>query len=66
MERTHNIYTFDLTLDQLTRVQERVYASTDPRFRIIHMLNSDTPGQEDHYICLVQCQPATATMLYLL
>jgi hypothetical protein len=64
MDRT--IWTFDLTLDQLTRVQERVYASTDPFFRIIHVLSDDTNHREDHYICLVQCRPEQATMLYLL
>ena len=70
MERAYDIYTFDLTHDQLMRVQERVYQSSDPRFRIIHVLTDDRTGfagdYEDHYICLVQCQPQTATMLYLL
>jgi hypothetical protein len=64
MDRT--IWTFDLTYDQLNRVQEQVYRSADPFFRIIHVLSDDSNHREDHYICLVQCRAETATMLYLL
>lgn len=60
------LYTFDLTLAQLNRVQDRVYAAKDPQFRIIHVLSDDTNHREDHYICLVSCSPETALLLYLL
>lgn len=34
--------------------------------RIIHLLNNDSHGWEDHYIVLIDCDPKLYTMLCLL
>lgn len=64
MERT--IWTFDLSLSGVHQLHEYVNRSRDPLLRIIHILENDIKGCEDHYICLVQCDARTATMLSLL
>ena len=56
------LYTFDYTLDQLDRCQDYVYERYNIA-RIIHILYDDLL---DHYIVLVDCDPATATLLTLL
>jgi len=61
MER--NIWTFDLTRQGLERVHDYINRSNDPLLRIIHVLANDSSGWEDHYICLVQCDSKTATLL---
>ena len=55
------MYTLDYTFDQLDRLQDLI-DSAQP-IRIIHLLYEDTT---DHYIVLVDCEPATYTWLLLL
>jgi len=61
MERT--VWTFDLSLQGVHSLHDYCNRSRDPLVRIIHILQNDTPGWEDHYICLVQCDAQTATLL---
>lgn len=58
------IYTLDYTLEQLMRCQDRI--SFDHSIKIIHMLNNDSPGCEDRYYVLIDCDPVTYTLLCLL
>lgn len=55
------MYTLDYSLDQLTRLQDRI-DSAQP-IRIIHLLYDDS---DDHYIVLVDCDAVTYTWLLLL
>ena len=58
------IYTLDLSLDQLDRVQDRIGAQTP--LRIIHCLWEEQGLWRDHYITVVDCEPEQALWLYLL
>ena len=59
------IWTFDLSLEGVNRLHDYVNRSRDPLLRIIHILANDLEGYTDHYICLVQCDDRTATLLSL-
>ncbi len=67
MDRT--IWTFDLSRQGLDQVQDYIDRSRDPLLRIIHILTDDSAGfsshWEDRYICLIQCDSRTATLLSL-
>lgn len=56
------LLTLDLTLEQLSSVQDYVRARDSQLLRIIHVLYDDLT---DHYIALVECEPKTATLLSL-
>ena len=55
------LYTFDYDESQLLRCQDYVLARYDIT-RIIHLLYDDLL---DHYIVVIDCDPATATLLSL-
>lgn len=59
------IWTFDLSIQGLNQLHDYVSRSRDPLLRIIHILQNDATGWEDHYICLVQCDARTASLLSL-
>lgn len=54
MER--RIYTWDLTLEQLNRVQD--LKSFRGYFHIIHIMYDDLT---DHYVVLAECEPRIAS-----
>jgi len=56
------LYTFDYSLAQLDRCQDYVLDRYDIA-RIIHIQFDDLL---DHYIALIDCDPATATLLSLI
>jgi len=56
------LLTLDLTIDQLSRVQDYVRDRDSQLLRIIHIMYDDL---SDHYITLVDCEPRTATLLQL-
>jgi hypothetical protein len=56
------LYTFDLSLEQLSAVQDYVRSHDSQLLRIIHVMYDDL---SDHYITLVDCEPKTATFLAL-
>ena len=62
------MYTLDLDLSQLERVQDRITAGA--AIRIIHILTEDRTGfaghYEDRYIVLIDCAPETYTLLCLI
>jgi hypothetical protein len=58
------LHTLDYSLEQLMRMQDRIDKGMP--VRIIHMLNNDTQGWEDHYYVLIDCDPKMYTMLCLL
>lgn len=55
------LYTFDYDESQLDRCQDYVLARYHIT-RIIHILFDDL---RDHYIVVIDCDPATATLLSL-
>lgn len=63
------VYTLDLDLDQLNRMQDRIHSGLP--CRIIHLLYNDSRDDfahhwEDRYIVLVDCDVKTYTLLCLL
>ena len=58
------MYTLDYSEDQLHRLYSRV--DSNQHLRIIHLLWDDSSTIEDRYIVLVDCDPATYTMLLML
>lgn len=56
------LYTFDLSLEQLSSVQDYVRKHDSQLLRIIHIMYDDLT---DHYIALVDCEPRHATLLAL-
>ena len=56
------LYTFDYSLAQLDRCQDLAYMGYTIA-RIIHIQFDDLL---DHYIALIDCDPATATLLCLI
>ena len=56
------LYTFDYSLTQLDRCQDYVHERYNIA-RIIHLVYDDL---KDHYVCVIDCDPATATLLTLL
>lgn len=53
----------DLSFEQLDRVQDYCLGHNGNLLRIVHILYDDL---EDHYITIVDTDPLTATLLYLL
>ncbi len=60
MDCLTRIRAYDLSLDQLNRVQD---LGTPGYFHIIHILYDDLT---DHYVTLVECDDRTATWIALL
>lgn len=58
------MYTLDYTLDQLDRLYDHIDQGQD--IQIIHILWNDQYSVEDRYIVLLECAPATYTMLLML
>ena len=56
------LYTFDYSLEQLDRAQDYVY----DRYNIARIIYLHYDDLRDHYITLIDCDPATATLLSLL
>lgn len=56
------LYTFDYSLEQLDRAQDYVY----DRYNIARIIHLHYDDLLDHYITLIDCDPATATLLSLL
>ncbi len=58
------MYTLYYTLDQLTRLYDHI--DLGQHIKIIHILSDDFVNSEDRYIVLLDCEPATYTLLQLL
>jgi len=58
------MYTLCYTLTQLDRLYS--YIDQGQQIRIIHVLLDDTGHWDDHYIVLLDCEPATYTLLLML
>ncbi len=62
------LHTLDYSLAQLDRMQDRI--SSGAGMRIVHILSDYSDGfsthWEDRYIVLVDCDPATYTLLLML
>ncbi len=58
------MHTLDYDLSQLNRLYDLI--DSGQHVRIIHILAQDDQGVEDRYIVLVDCDPATYTLLLLL
>lgn len=58
------MYTLDYTDRQLDRLHDLI--NHDRPIRIIHILWDDTRHIQDRYIVLVDCDPATYTLLLML
>ena len=56
------LYTFDYSLEQLDRAQDYVL----DRYNIARIIHLHYDDLLDHYITLIDCDPATATLLSLL
>ena len=56
------LYTFDYSLEQLDRAQDYVL----DRYNIARIIHLHLDDLLDHYITLIDCDPATATLLNLL
>ncbi len=57
------IYTMELTFEELDRVQDYCLGHNQDLLRIIHILYDDC---EDYYVTIVETDPITATLLYML
>ena len=56
--------TLDYSLDQLDRLYS--YIDSGQNIRIIHILWNDQGHTEDRYIVILECSPATYTLLLML
>ncbi len=57
------LYSMDLSFEQLDRVQDYCLGHNGNLLRIVHILYDDC---EDHYITIIDTDPLTATLLYML
>ena len=57
------IYTMELSFEELDRVQDYCLGHNGDLLRIIHILYDD---REDYYVTIVDTDPITATLLYML
>jgi len=57
------LYTMELNFEELDRVQDYCLGVNGDLLRIIHILYDDS---EDYYITIIDTDPLTATLLYLL
>jgi|LauGreDrversion4_2_1035121.scaffolds.fasta_scaffold553278_3 hypothetical protein len=57
------LYTMELSFEELDRVQDYCLGHNGDLLRIIHILYDDGA---DNYITIIDTDPLTATLLYLL
>ena len=57
------IYTMELSFEELDRVQDYCLGHNQDLLRIIQIMYDD---REDYYVTIVDTDPITATLLYLL
>ena len=57
------LYTMDLSLEELDRVTDYCLGHNGQLLRILKIIYDDS---EDHYITIIDTDPLTATLLYLM